>query len=118
MNNNCSNKPFRGSSDCEAFPTLMEMFTRELMIAASDNEDKLLSEVLKNYLGRPPTTADFKDCEMIFLQGIQSEYKFCHKGVALGFINREKKLHPTPESQEWPRDIYSVQCLVTFTPAK
>lgn len=64
-------------------------------------EEKILREVLTEYLGREPTSEDAKECNKEFKQGDFSRYRLSHKGVTLGFVDRK-----------WDGNTY----YVTFTP--
>lgn len=51
-------------------------------------EEEMLLAILTKYLQRIPEVEDYKMCQMVYRAGIDNQYTFSYKGVALGCIDK------------------------------
>lgn len=57
-----------------------------------ETEDKLLKQVAKNLLKREPTIEDYRDFQVLRMEGVEDEYDLAYKNMKLGTVKRN--FHP------------------------
>lgn len=93
--------------------TLME----QLAIDAAKKEETILLTVLSNYLKRPATLEDAKDCEMVTTpETPRFCYFFCHKGVKLGYMEKSDFKFTNENGTDFAENKYRMYQEMRFIP--
>lgn len=94
--------------------TMME----QLAIDAAKKEETILLTVLSNYLKRPATLEDAKDCEMVTTPDTPRYcYFFCHKGVKLGYMEKSDFKFINENGTDFAENNYRMYQEIRFIPA-